>query len=221
MYDDYTVIYKAQTIPDANELKERLIESGIEAVVLDEVDPTETGIDPLGLRAPIGVAVPENHAGAARQIAERFDEELVDRGEAGASADTADAEVEGRPEAVAEPRAEAPRDDAWPCCPQCGARRVTVCPVCKTSGNRFPMADRGFPGDDADPAKAMVVCTTCDEPFAPRFLKQCEWCGHVFDEGIEVTHDPAAEVLNPKIVAVIVLLAALGVGLLVYFMILL
>lgn len=32
----------------------------------------------------------------------------------------------------------------WPRCPQCGRRRVTRCPICKTSGTLFPLGDRDF-----------------------------------------------------------------------------
>lgn len=32
----------------------------------------------------------------------------------------------------------------WPVCPDCGARRITRCPVCKVAGNLFPPADAEF-----------------------------------------------------------------------------
>ncbi len=32
----------------------------------------------------------------------------------------------------------------WPRCPDCGRRRVTRCPVCKTSGTLFPLGDNNF-----------------------------------------------------------------------------
>ncbi|MDO5579702.1 MAG: hypothetical protein Q4G69_01070 [Planctomycetia bacterium] len=32
----------------------------------------------------------------------------------------------------------------WPVCPQCGRRRTTRCPICKVSGNLFPLGDDTF-----------------------------------------------------------------------------
>ncbi|MBQ1277075.1 MAG: hypothetical protein IIY07_00355, partial [Thermoguttaceae bacterium] len=32
----------------------------------------------------------------------------------------------------------------WPRCPSCGRRRVTRCPICKTSGTLFPLGDNNF-----------------------------------------------------------------------------
>jgi hypothetical protein len=48
------------------------------------------------------------------------------------------------------------RDDVWPRCPGCDARRPTRCPVCRTAGTDFPLADPAFLGspeasEDAEP----------------------------------------------------------------------
>ena len=32
----------------------------------------------------------------------------------------------------------------WPVCPTCGRRRLTRCPICKTAGNLFPLADADY-----------------------------------------------------------------------------
>lgn len=32
----------------------------------------------------------------------------------------------------------------WPVCPDCGTRRITRCPICKVTGNLFPLADAEF-----------------------------------------------------------------------------
>lgn len=32
----------------------------------------------------------------------------------------------------------------WPICPVCGRRRITQCPICKTIGNLFPLADADY-----------------------------------------------------------------------------
>ncbi len=42
----------------------------------------------------------------------------------------------------------------WPRCPDCGRRRVTRCPVCKTSGTLFPLGDNNFWDFRSDEEKA-------------------------------------------------------------------
>ena len=32
----------------------------------------------------------------------------------------------------------------WPRCPQCGKRRITRCPICRTSSDVFPLGDPEF-----------------------------------------------------------------------------
>lgn len=41
--------------------------------------------------------------------------------------------------------------ELWPRCPECGRRRVTRCPICKTSGDLFPLADQEYFDPDAQP----------------------------------------------------------------------
>ncbi len=41
----------------------------------------------------------------------------------------------------------------WPRCPECGRRRVTRCPICKTSGTLFPLGDNNFWDFRSDEAK--------------------------------------------------------------------
>ena len=41
--------------------------------------------------------------------------------------------------------------ELWPRCPNCGKRRVTRCPVCKTSGDLFALADQEYYDHDAKP----------------------------------------------------------------------
>lgn len=76
----------------------------------------------------------------------------------------------------------------WPICPECGKGRHTSCPVCGTSGNRFPPGDGGYAlaaGEgERDEAARLWICPTCDEPFTPVFLRRCEWCGHDFGDGV-------------------------------------
>ena len=42
----------------------------------------------------------------------------------------------------------------WPRCPDCGRRRVTRCPICKTSGTLFPLGDDNFWDFRSDEEKA-------------------------------------------------------------------
>jgi len=42
----------------------------------------------------------------------------------------------------------------WPRCPNCGRRRVTRCPICKTSGTLFPLGDDAFWDFRSDEEKA-------------------------------------------------------------------
>lgn len=63
----------------------------------------------------------------------------------------------------------------------------------------------------------MLTCTTCDEPFIPRYLRRCEWCGHTFADGIEFQRpDGTAEPLNARVVFVFFTLAAAALGLLAW-----
>jgi hypothetical protein len=66
------------------------------------------------------------------------------------------------------------------CCPSCGRARLTICPFCKTSSANFP-ASTG--PDRRSDDQRFVVCSMCDEPFTPVYLKICEWCGHEFPDG--------------------------------------
>ncbi|MFV2067293.1 MAG: hypothetical protein ACC645_09965 [Pirellulales bacterium] len=77
----------------------------------------------------------------------------------------------------------------WPVCPECGKRRHTSCPVCGTSGNQFPLGDTAYPlispeSGEADAARPLLICPTCDEPFEAAFLRLCEWCDHNFGDGV-------------------------------------
>jgi hypothetical protein len=67
----------------------------------------------------------------------------------------------------------------------------------------------------------MLVCTTCDEPFVPVYPRLCEWCGHEFDHGYDVTQQPVVDPITGRAIAVLIALSALGIGLAAYFVILL
>jgi hypothetical protein len=83
-------------------------------------------------------------------------------------------------------------EPAWPECPHCHRPRMTSCPSCGTAGSDFTPAfvpqlivegDEELEKEPADSQPLSVLCPTCDEPFAPRFPAQCEWCGHRFRDG--------------------------------------
>ena len=118
--------------------------------------------------------------------------------------------------------------DEWPDCPNCDSRRRAVCPICETSGTDFPLAEwipsapvielGGVDGEDevigAPPV--MLMCTTCDEAFAPNFYERCEHCGYDFESGV-VIETPEPEELNVRMLVVMGVLVVVTVGLMVFF----
>ena len=242
MSKQQTVIYHARTPQDAHLLRNLLAERQIEAVVLDAASEDGLGDDELGWAAAARVAVAEDDAEPARQIALEFDRQ--------AAASAASPTAEG-------PQPEAPVTamlaDAWPRCPECGAPRSTRCPICGTAGSDFSPADKGFvwipepedaayrppscscgsggctPAADEDasapaadqpqpeqPAE-LLMCPTCDEPFPPQYPRLCEWCGHEFADGfaVDLPQGPI-EQINSRVIAVIVGLLVLAAAMVAY-----
>ncbi len=243
MSKQQTVIYHARTPQDAHLLRNLLAQQQIEAVVLGAALKAGLGGDALGWAGSAQVAVAEDDAERARQIALEFDRE--------AAASAASPTAEG-------PQPEAPVTamlaDAWPRCPECGAPRSTRCPICGTAGSDFSPADMGFvwipepedagqgspscscgPGgctpaaaetestgtDQSQPEKPaeLLMCPTCDEPFPPQYPRLCEWCGHQFADGfaIDLPQGPI-EQINSRVIAVIVGLLALAAAMVAYLM---
>lgn len=106
-------------------------------------------------------------------------------------------------------------------CPECNRRRTAVCPICRTAGSNFPPGDFPVAREEEETAEPpLLICPTCDEPFEPRYLRRCEWCGHDFGEGIAEPERPVerpSEPLNPRIIlAALAALALLG-ALMAYF----
>ena len=107
----------------------------------------------------------------------------------------------------------------WPRCPDCGQPRHTSCPVCGTAGHQFDSADPGWDFAEAENSEAenagLLLCTTCDEPFRPQYLRHCEWCGHEFGDG--TTSGPVIPEDGAELNSVATSLAAFVVALLAGF----
>lgn len=224
MAGDLKVVYAARTMQDAHLLRNLLEERGIRAIVTNAVLEGGAGVDVLGWATLARVAVNEEDAIAARQIALEFDRAISSqaRAETGAevvaSAERA-GDVAGRLET--DVRRES-LSDSWPRCPQCGAPRITKCPACGTSGSGFPPADQaGDEPAEASAAPPMLLCIECDEPFTPEYAHDCEWCGHEFPDGFRPAAVVEADEFSPGLLAVVGVTLAVVVGLLVYFAILL
>ncbi len=202
------MIYIAATRERAENLRQMLEEAGISAALIDQpVTPT-----PLqsGAEGAIGVAVDREEVAKARQIVLEFDQhsKLV---YASNVAETSYVPELGRVL------------DAWPTCPGCARPRQTVCPVCETAGSNFKVGtdpDRDDATDDHTdrwddaPGANQVICPTCDESFAPKYLRRCEWCGHDFLTGIEppVREEEIGEPLHLRIGFVVAVLLAMFGG---------
>jgi hypothetical protein len=104
-------------------------------------------------------------------------------------------------------------------CPQCHRPRLTVCPFCQTASAKFPLADQ--PQGSAEGPPVLLLCTTCDEPFEPAYLRRCEWCGHDFGDGVEIGRKEAATNLNERVITMVMALALALVAIFAYFMVLL
>jgi hypothetical protein len=112
----------------------------------------------------------------------------------------------------------------WPACPQCQARREAQCSVCQASGSDFRLADFDEPEDPeeaAGDAEVLLLCSTCDEPFTPRFYRRCADCGFDFGDGIVETVTEQHEEINSRVVLVAVVMVLLLIGLLGFFAIVL
>ena len=107
----------------------------------------------------------------------------------------------------------------WPVCPQCQARREAQCTVCSAHGTDFRLADFEEPEEpeegDSD-ADVLLLCSTCDEPFTPKFHRRCAECGHDFGAGIEGA-EAVRDELTSRVIVVSIVMAAVLLGLLGFF----
>lgn len=89
-------------------------------------------------------------------------------------------------------------------------------PGCEESKGDRPCRCESDPEEER---AAPVVCTTCDEPFSPVYLRRCEWCGHTFPSGrdFEIPSSLPAEEWNGRILAVLLGTAAVLLALAIWF----
>lgn len=165
---DLVPIYSAANLVQAELLREELAQQGISAWIINEALSGAVGEVPPGWSSNPRVVVATEDAERARELALAFEQQA----RAAASARST------KPEYIS-PVVD---QDAWPRCPVCGEKRLAVCRICGTAGTTFPPAYQ--PGHADAERPLMVVCPTCDEPFVPRFYKECEHCNYEFDEGV-------------------------------------
>ena len=187
------IIYTAGRIEEAVIVKQLLHERGIESQIENQALQGAVGELPMGQATSPRVRVAQEHAEKAREVVQAFEHQQRLSRERMVDVDPVHDENWGQ----------------WPTCPQCHRRRQTVCPICETAGTNLPLADPNHEGvaPTLGPTKdqplgdlPLLICTTCDEPFTPRFYRSCQWCQHDFGNGIAArTADAHMERLNPRI----------------------
>lgn len=149
MPQEFPTIYRAKNLQEAQLLCNLLDEEGIRATLTNGVLENGSGVDIVGWPTLARVMVAEGDAVRARDIALKFDREVSGGGgdmRQSSERNAADAEVV----------------DVWPCCPECGERRMTRCTICGTSGSDFPPADANagdLLGLPTPPAGAFSSCS--------------------------------------------------------------
>jgi hypothetical protein len=222
------VIYSALNAVEAHQLKNLLVEMGIEAFVANENLQGLIGFEASSWSTAARVLVAAENAAAARRIAAEFDRR--GRGTTGAAASSQPVEPDRFNEHLSSstvsdsPSKTEYSDRTRACivdlCPQCSRRRTAVCPICKTAGSNFDPGQSNVDEHDHSGEPPLLICPTCDEPFEPSYLRSCEWCGHDFESGISIPR-PAVpsdfESPNSRVIIVAVGLLALIGGLMAYF----
>ncbi|MBN2291542.1 MAG: DUF2007 domain-containing protein [Pirellulales bacterium] len=133
MHDSPKVVYAAKNVQQAYLLKNTLEEAGIRAVVTNATLASGSGVDYVGWNTLARVAVDEPDYDIARQIALDYDRSGVE---------IALRHEQEEPYELGDDEGHVLHE--WPRCPQCGAKRITRCPVCKTTGTDFPESDSEF-----------------------------------------------------------------------------
>jgi len=201
MNDRLEVIYRAARQHQAHLLQSLLEEYNIEARIAGE---SGFSGESTGGQDGTVVLVNRNDVEIARGIVDAFDRHVIATG-------ANEEEFDDWPPKVW---------SNWPSCPQCDARRQVCCPVCSAAGTGFEL---GFTNQDheelLDEEEILLICSDCDEPFAPEFYRQCVWCGHDFGDGKELPAPsklPSLE-LTGRPLAVLITMAALGATVVCYF----
>jgi hypothetical protein len=220
-------VYTASTPGQADIARMALEEAGIQAAVTNDSLHGVHGFATVGAHALPNVLVSEHDVEAAKKI---LAELTADSGfltwSRKSMRGAEGSELAGESRAI----------DPWPICPDCKKPRVTICPVCSTSGSDFPRAYENFDPDQTEQVvqienadatspppeqRLAVICTTCDEPWLARFLRRCEWCGHDFGVGLKVDYVPPVrektDPMNPRAVLLVVLMLGTMVGILAWF----
>jgi len=224
MAGDLKVVYTAGTLQEAHFLRNLLEERGIRAVVLNADLQRGATVELWGSEWTTlpRIAVNEENATTARQIALEFDRSIGTRAENSAGVVATEESRADRAEHGDNIVRVETLPESWPRCPQCGAPRITKCPACGTSGSGFPPADQtGDESSDVPAAPPLLLCIECDEPFTPQYAHDCEWCGHEFADGFRPAPSAEGPDFSPALLAVVGVAVAVVVGLLVYFAILL
>jgi hypothetical protein len=161
MPQEFPTIYRAKNLQEAQLLCNLLDDQGIRATVTNSILENGAGSEVMGWATSTRVMVAKEDAARAREFAMQFDRDASGRGSVGQVSNLSpDAGVDG-PQ-VARDRLETYPTDAWPCCPECGNRRLTRCAFCGTSGNDFPLADANsgdILGLPTPPAEAFSGCS--------------------------------------------------------------
>lgn len=207
MSDRTEIIYTAGRIDEALLLQGLLAERDIESVIENEALQSAVGGLPAGESTAPRVRVSVGDADKALQVVRMFERQ---------------ARVGPLPELIID-------DETtwhnWPRCPECDARRQTICPICHVAASEFALAEYNPPAEKllsrggAVDELPLLMCPTCDEAFTPRFYRRCAWCGHDFSDGIEVgaEHEEKPEVLNARVWVAIGGLIAVCAAILGYF----
>jgi len=203
VYDSLKVIYRARNGPEAHLLKNALEEAGIKAVVTNAVLEGGSGVDIVGWPTLPRIAVAAKDARVARLMAIVFERSLSRTGE-----------VQPEEAEQLEPPGAPPW---WPRCPGCGAPRLVQCRYCGTAGTGFRLADEVQSEPSLEQSRPLLICPTCDEPMAPQYLEECEWCGHRFADGVAPPQDAFRTEWTWRLVIAAIAVVAIVAGLIVYF----
>ncbi len=198
--DSLKVIYRARNGPEAHLLKNALEEAGIKAVVTN--DALEGGLAFGGPTLPRVAVAPED-AEVGRRIAMEFERSLSRTGE-----------VQPEEAEQLEPPGVPPW---WPRCPGCGAPRLVQCRYCGTAGTGFRLADEVQSEPSLEQSRSLLICPTCDEPMAPQYLEECEWCGHRFADGVAPPQDAFRTEWTWRLVIAAIAVVAIVAGTVAYF----